>query len=95
MIVPNANNHIVIDQEIDNMTHLTPNALRVYVYLVRRSGAMDPNLYDARVIGLHCFQSVTTDRLEQIDIAREAMAELRRLGLVTMSEIDSKKWGLT
>lgn len=77
MILP-----IFVNSSIDDMTDLTPNAMRVYMHLVRRADGDSVAWPSYQAIGDHCFKSVSDNPVTRKSFARRAVDELIAAGLL-------------
>jgi hypothetical protein len=73
---------IFIHSEIDDMTTLTPNAMRVYMHLARRADKNGQAWPSYQSIGDHCFISVSENVATRRSFARRAIDELLAAGLI-------------
>ena len=67
---------IFIHSVVDDMTDITPNAMRVYMHLARRAGKNGMAFPSYQSIGDHCFTSVSANASTRRSMARKAIAEL-------------------
>ena len=67
---------IFIHSVVDDMTDITPNAMRVYMHLARRAGKSGMAFPSYQSIGDHCFTSVSANVSTRRSMARKAIAEL-------------------
>ena len=67
---------IFIHSVVDDMTDITPNAMRVYMHLARRAGKSGMAFPSYQSIGDHCFTSVSANTSTRRSMARKAIAEL-------------------
>lgn len=73
---------IWVHSSIDDMTDLSPNAMRVYMHLVRRADAKGVAWPSYQKIGDHCFASVSEKPATRKTFARNAVDELIAAGLI-------------
>lgn len=74
---------IFIHSSIDDLTDLTPNAMRVYMHLARRAGKANSAFPSYQSIGDHCFSSVSANQATRKSFARKAIEQLIEAGLVS------------
>ena len=67
---------IFIHSTIDDMTDITPNAMRVYMHLARRAGKSGFAFPSYQSIGDHCFSSVSDNHATRRSMARKAIDDL-------------------
>lgn len=67
---------IFIHSVIDDMTGLTPNAMRVYMHLARRANKSGVAWPSYQSIGDHCFSSISDNQATRRSFARRAVDEL-------------------
>lgn len=67
---------IFIHSTIDDMTGITPNAMRVYMHLARRAGKSGFAFPSYQSIGDHCFSSVSDNHATRRSMARKAIDDL-------------------
>src|SRR6187549_2505188 len=75
-----------VHSSIDDMTNLSPNALRVYMHLVRRADKNGVAWPSYQTIGDHCFASVSEKPATRKTFARNAIDELIAAGLIRKEE---------
>lgn len=69
---------------VDDLTQLTPNALRVYMHLSRRADNVSGIAWPSyQSIGDHCFSSVSENKATRRTFARRAIAELLKANVIT------------
>ena len=73
---------IFIHSSIDDLTDLTPNAMRVYMHLARRAGKANSAFPSYQSIGDHCFSSVSDNQATRKSFARKAIDDLIAAGLI-------------
>lgn len=73
---------IFIHSQIDDMTDLTPNAMRVYMHLARRADKNGVAWPSYKSIGDHCFKSVSDNPATRKSFARKAIDDLVAAGLI-------------
>ena len=73
---------IFIHSSIDDLTDLTPNAMRVYMHLARRAGKDNSAFPSYQSIGDHCFSSVSANQATRKSFARKAIDQLIEAGLI-------------
>lgn len=73
---------LFVHSDIDDMTDLTPNALRVYMHLARRANKGGVAWPSYQTIGDHCFTSVSENPITRRSMARKAIDELITSGLI-------------
>jgi len=73
---------IFIHSQIDDMTDLTPNAMRVYMHLARRADKSGVAWPSYKSIGDHCFKSVSDNPATRKSFARKAIDDLVAAGLI-------------
>lgn len=73
---------IFIHSTIDDMTDLSPNAMRVYMHLARRANKDGVAWPSYQSIGDHCFKSVSANASTRKSFARKAIDDLIAAGLV-------------
>jgi len=74
---------LFVHSSIDDMTDLTPNAMRVYMHLARRADANGVAWPSYQAIGDHCFKSVSDNPVTRKSFARRAIEELIAAGIVS------------
>jgi hypothetical protein len=74
---------IFIHSIIDDMTDLSPNAMRVYMHLARRASKTGHAWPSYQSIGDHCFTCVFENPVTRRSTARKAVDELLKAGLIT------------
>jgi hypothetical protein len=74
---------IFIHSSIDDMTDLSPNAMRVYMHLARRASKTGQAWPSYQSIGDHCFTCVFDNPVTRRSTARKAIDELLAAGLIT------------
>jgi hypothetical protein len=77
---------LFIHSVIDDMTNLTPNAMRVYMHLARRADKSGKAWPSYQAIGDHCFAAVSDNEATRKTFARKAVDELIAAGLVVKEE---------
>lgn len=77
---------IWVHSSIDDMTNLSPNAMRVYMHLVRRADKNGVAWPSYQKIGDHCFASVSDKPATRKTFARNAIDELIEAGLIRKEE---------
>lgn len=77
---------IWVHSSIDDMTDLSPNAMRVYMHLVRRADKNGVAWPSYQKIGDHCFASVSDKPATRKTFARNAIDELIEAGLIRKEE---------
>lgn len=75
-----------VHSSIDDMTNLSPNAMRVYMHLVRRANADGMAWPSYQKIGDHCFASVSDKPATRKTFARNAIEELIAAELILKEE---------
>lgn len=73
---------IFIHSSIDDLTDLTPNAMRVYMHLARRAGKANAAFPSYQSIADHCFSSVSKNAATRKSFARAAIQQLIDAGLI-------------
>lgn len=86
---------LFVRSEIDDMTDLTPNAMRVYMHLARRADASGVAWPSYQAIGDHCFKSVSENPVTRKSFARRAVDELIAAGLVSKEAREREDGGQT
>lgn len=82
-LVDQRNLPIFIHSTIDDMTNLSPNAMRVYMHLARRADRAGVAWPSYQSIGDHCFVSVSQNPVTRRSMARKAVDELIASGLIS------------
>jgi hypothetical protein len=77
---------IWVHSSIDDMTNLSPNAMRVYMHLVRRADKSGVAWPSYQKIGDHCFSSVSDKPATRKTFARNAIDELIEAQLIRKEE---------
>lgn len=80
---------------IDDMTDLTPNAMRVYMHLARRADADGMAWPSYQSIGDHCFKSVSDNPATRKSFARRALDELIEANLISKQAREREDGGQT
>lgn len=86
---------IFIHSEIDDMTAVTPNAMRVYMHLARRADGKGQAWPSYQSIGDHCFASVSDNPATRKTFARRAVDELLEHQLIVKAERRREDGGQT
>lgn len=73
---------IWVHSSIDDMTDLSPNAMRVYMHLVRRANGSGVAWPSYQAIGDHCFASISDNPATRKSHARNAVDQLIEAGLI-------------
>lgn len=74
---------LFVRSEIDDMTDITPNAMRVYMHLSRRADAEGYAWPSYQAIGDHCFKSISDNPATRKSHARKAIEDLIGAGLLS------------
>lgn len=77
---------IFIHSTIDDMTDVTPNAMRVYMHLARRADKGGRAWPSYQSIGDHCFSSISDNAATRKSFARKCIDELIAAGLLLKEE---------
>jgi hypothetical protein len=77
---------LFIHSRIDDMTELSPNALRVYMHLCRRADKEGKAWPSYQTVGDHCFSSVSDNPSTRKSFARKAITQLIEAGLLVKEE---------
>lgn len=77
---------LFIHSVIDDMTDLSPNAMRVYMHLTRRADKEGKAWPSYQAIGDHCFASVSKNAATRKTFARKAIGELVAAKLLVKEE---------
>jgi len=77
---------LFIHSSIDDMTDLSPNAMRVYMHLCRRANGNGVAWPSYQTMGDHCFASVSDKPATRKTFARNAIDELIKAGLILKEE---------
>lgn len=77
---------VFVHSEIDDMTDLPPNAMRVYMHLARRADKTGIAWPSYQSIGDHCFASVSENAATRKSHARKAIDQLVNAGLIRKEE---------
>lgn len=77
---------LFIHSVIDDMTELSPNALRVYMHLSRRADKEGKAWPSYQAIGDHCFASVSDNPATRKTFARKAIDDLIAAKLIVKEE---------
>lgn len=77
---------IFIHSEIDDMTSVSPNAMRVYMHLARRADKSGKAWPSYQSIGDHCFSSISQTSATRKTFARNAIEELVKAGLIVKEQ---------
>lgn len=83
---------IFIHSVIDDMTHLPPNTMRVYMHLVRRADKSGVAWPSYQGIADHCFGSISENPSTRKSFARKAVDQLLEAGLIR-KELRSREDG--
>jgi hypothetical protein len=75
-----------VHSSIDDMTNLSPNAMRVYMHLVRRANGKGVAWPSYQSVGDHCFISVSDKPATRKTFARNAIDQLIEAGLIRKEE---------
>ena len=82
---------IFIHSIIDDMTAITPNAMRVYMHLARRADKAGCAWPSYQSIADHCFSSVSQNKSTRRTFARKAIDELLEAGLIVKENRKGEK----
>lgn len=74
---------LFVHSSIDDLTDITPNAMRVYMHLTRRADSSGKAWPSYQSIGDHCFRSISDNPATRKSFARRAIGELIAAGLLT------------
>jgi len=85
---------IFIHSSIDDMTNLSPNAMRVYMHLARRAGANNEAWPSYQSVGDHCF-AFSDNPSTRKSMARKAIDDLIESGLIEKGSRTRKDGGST
>lgn len=85
-LVDQRTQHLWVHSSIDDMTDLSPNAMRVYMHLVRRADKTGVAWPSYQKIGDHCFSSVSDNEHTRKTFARNAIDELIAANLIRKEE---------
>lgn len=77
---------IWVHSSIDDMTNLSPNAMRVYMHLVRRANGQGVAWPSYQSVGDHCFSSISDKPATRKSFARSAIDQLIEAGLIRKEE---------
>lgn len=86
---------LFVHSTIDDLTDLTPNAMRVYMHLTRRADADNVAWPSYQAIGDHCFKSVSDNPATRKSFARKAIDDLIEAGLVSKQAREREDGGQT
>jgi hypothetical protein len=73
---------LFIHSTLDDMTDLSPNAMRVYMHLSRRANNEGKAWPSYQTIGDHCFKSVSDNPITRKSFTRNAIEELIEANLI-------------
>lgn len=74
---------LFVHSTIDDMTNITPNAMRVYMHLTRRADKTNKAWPSYQTIGDHCFGCVSENPVTRRSMARKALDELLAARLIS------------
>lgn len=86
---------LFVHSTIDDLTDITPNAMRVYMHLTRRADADNVAWPSYQAIGDHCFKSVSDNPATRKSFARKAIDDLIEAGLVSKQAREREDGGQT